>query len=231
MAGSVMKTASPLLQELAARHQEPDWLRNQRAQAWEQYEQLPIPQLEKTDVSRRNWSVGTLPEQPATNLPAEAAALVANLDESVAVVVIQDGVIQRVSMPAALHSKGIVFSGLHAAIEDHADLVKRHLGTVVSSEESKWAALNAAVWTEGAFVYVPRHVDVDVPLLFLHVQSGQASGVMPRVLLVAEEGSRVSFTEMYVPADGSLENTLSSAVVEVVAGAGAQVTVASLTQW
>src|SRR5687767_15864775 len=103
---------------------------------------------------------------------------------------------------------------LSQAVEEHGDLVERHLGKVVANDENAFTARNAAQWEGGAFVYVPRGVKLDAPVLLTSVLAEQDTALHWRVLVVLEEGAEAEVWEQYLSsADG-----LFTTVVELVVG-------------
>jgi len=109
---------------------------------------------------------------------------------------------------------GPIVMPLSQAVEQHGDLVERHLGKVVANDEDAFTARNAAQWEGGAFVYVPRGVKVEAPILLTSVLASQDASLHWRVLVVLEEGAEAEVWEQYLSsADG-----LFTTVVELVVG-------------
>ncbi len=109
---------------------------------------------------------------------------------------------------------GVIVMSLSQAVEEHGDLVERHLGTVVANDENAFTARNAAEWEGGAFVHVPRNVKVDAPILLTSVLAEQDTALHWRVLVVLEEGAEAEVWEQYLSAADGLFTT----VVELVVG-------------
>ncbi|QSO54376.1 SufD family Fe-S cluster assembly protein [Alicyclobacillus curvatus] len=226
---TALSPASSLVADVVARFSEPAWLKEAREQAFAKYGETPAPRLEKTDLRRRTFDIG-----PFSNLTAGPSARARRLLDSLQnspFVFIRDGVVVQTNVPAELASKGIVFSSLHQAVGSHEAIVRKHLSSVVTADESKWAALNTAAWTDGAFVYVPRNTALDGTVTFVYESSAQGHGTAVHSLVVAEEGSELAYTEVFL-VDGELESgKVHSDVLEVVAGSAARVTVAVAAEY
>src|SRR3712207_6550883 len=106
---------------------------------------------------------------------------------------------------------------LSQAVEQHGDLVDRYLGTVVPVEDDPFVARNAAEWEGGAFVYVPRGVHLEAPVVLTALQAQQGTALNWRVLVVLEEGAQAEVWEQYLSATDGLMTT----VVELVVGQNA----------
>lgn len=161
---------------IARASSEPEWLRERRLHAWDVYERTPMPstRLEEwryTDLSRLLHLDGMrLAEDP--NIPDDPSAfptpVVNAMDEDRAGaghLVEVDGHVVHTDLSADLTSKGVVLASLHDAIEMRPELVERYLATeAVPPEEGKFQALNAALWTDGIFLFVPRGVRLELPV-------------------------------------------------------------------
>lgn len=229
MAEQMTSPVPALVQVVSTRHAEPDWLRQVRSSAWEKYAELPSPRLDKTDLTRRAWDIGTLPSGAVGVASEEARKMVEQAQDEPLVHVI-DGVVAAVQLPAGLKQQGVVFTDLHTAVTAHRDLVQRHLGTVVTADETKWAALNAALWHGGAFLYIPRHVSVETPFLYLCEDTVGVGTAFPRLLVVAEEGSVCTIQQVQISSVEGTPGSVHSGVIEVVAKPTAHVTAISLQQ-
>jgi Fe-S cluster assembly protein SufD len=212
---------------------EPKWLAERRTHAWSVYEQTPMPstRLEEwryTDLKKKlAWqSLKLANGKPA---PDDAAKWPQRLrdamDEDHAAsghIVIIDGHVVHSDLDAALAKKGVVLSSLHEAVDNHQDIVREHLATVVPAEDGKLAALNAALWADGVFLYVPRGVRLELPVRVTRWLSEPSAAYFSRVLIVAERECQVSYVDEILSDDFATQ-TLTSTAVEVVARDGAQV--------
>lgn len=202
--------------------QEPTWLAEKRESAWRAFEAAAEPRLEKTDLRKRGFEVGSLSAK-AASLDETVKAYVDQVEHPV--IVFSDGHLTEVRLPEAIRNQGVIFTDIHTAAKEHEQLVKEHFGTVVDTTE-KWEALNQAVFAGGAFVYVPRNVQLEETLEIVHVYSSQSQGSYPRSLVIADELSSVNVAEVsFIAADRP--KVTSSHVMEVVAKASSQVHVAT----
>ncbi|MCL6632404.1 MAG: SufD family Fe-S cluster assembly protein [Alicyclobacillus herbarius] len=225
-------THSPYVSELARRFQEPDWLVKQREEAFASFSTMPSPKLEKTDLRNRPWNLEAIPSATTGEAGRAARALLEGAKNvGSACIYVRDGVLIEAIIPEALSAQGVYLADLHAAVKAQEELVRRYLYSVVRPNESKWAALNAALWHGGLFLHVPRGVTVDTPVHFIYEETAAGRGALPRVLLVLEDEAAVTFSEAYVCAEDRDTGLIHSSVTEVVAGAGAKAVVASLSRY
>lgn len=227
--------------ELSRLRQDPAWLAARRQAAWECYEQIPMPK--RTDEPWRRTDPGALnlqsyrPFAPASGGVADVGSLPADLRAALDLGNPRGGLVVQhnsesvlAALDAAWAAKGVIFTSLEQAVRDHADLVRRHFGTAVATEYWKFSALNEAFWTGGVFLYVPRNVSVDVPLVSWLWADASGSATVRRVLIVAEEGSEVFFVDHYgSPADRN--GGLHLGTVEILTAPGAKVTYLALQEW
>ena len=145
-----------------------------------------------------------------------------------------DAVFDSVSVATTFKDKlsdlGIIFSSFSEAVQEHPELVKKYLGTVVPYTDNFFATLNAAVFSDGSFVYVPKGVRCPMELSTYFRINASETGQFERTLVVAEEGSYVSYLEGCT-APMRDENQLHAAVVELVALDNAQIKYATVQNW
>jgi Fe-S cluster assembly protein SufD len=225
-------TLASLVPELSRKYDEPAWLRELREAAWEVYVNTPVPRLEKSDLSKRTLEFNALPLDVSTETSDATRQLLENIEqENSPYVFVRDGRVVNVQLPAELAELGVIFTDLHTAVRSHGDLVRQHFGTAVKTDESKWAALNAALWHGGAFLYMPRNVSVEAVFHFVHEDTGAGAGTLPRTLVIADEGSSCTFAEVFAVNRDAASGTVRSHVIEVVAKPNAHVTVVSSNQF
>ncbi|WP_067931905.1 SufB/SufD family protein [Alicyclobacillus kakegawensis] len=223
---------SPLVADLARRFQEPPWLVQRRERAFVLYASMPSPKLEETDLRNRPWVVESIPSATTGGAGAAAQALLEGAKAAGgAYVYVRDGVTIETSLPRTLAEQGVVLLDLHTAIDQHPERVRRYLYSVVPAEESKWAALNAALWHGGIFVHVPSGVRVNSPIHFIYEETMAGKGGLPRSLVVVEDRASLSFAEAYLCHGERQEGVVHSAVTELVVGADANVTAACLSRY
>lgn len=145
-----------------------------------------------------------------------------------------DAVFDSVSVATTFKSKlaeaGVIFCSLSQAIQTYPDLIKKYLGTVVSYKDNFYAALNAAVFSDGSFVYIPKGVRCPLELSTYFRINTAKSGQFERTLIIAEEGSYVSYLEGCT-APMRDENQLHAAVVELIALDEAQIKYSTVQNW
>ena len=125
---------------------------------------------------------------------------------------------------------GVVFMGTDQALKEYPEIFKQHFGTVVPPEDNKFAALNSAVWSGGSFVYVPKGVEVPLPLQAYFRINGENTGQFERTLIVVDEGAKVHYIEGCT-APIYATDSLHAAVVEVVALPGSKVRYTTIQNW
>jgi Fe-S cluster assembly protein SufB len=148
----------------------------------------------------------------------------------VAVDAVFDSVSVGTTFKAKLAELGIIFCSFSEAVQEHPALVERYLGSVVPYTDNFYAALNSAVFTDGSFCYVPKGVRCPMELSTYFRINAAGSGQFERTLIVADEGSRVSYLEGCT-APMRDENQLHAAVVELVALEGANIKYSTVQNW
>lgn len=204
----------------------PAWLGELRRQAWDTYETLPLPttQLEEwryTDPRLLHWDKAGEPPGAKAGVPAEASAMLEG--KAAAGTVVQYGTGgAAVELHAALKAKGVVLADLATAAVEHEELVRPYLGEhALTPGAGKFAALNAALWRGGIFLYVPRGVRLEEPVRVVRFVDAPGS-YQPRTIIVAGEGSHVGFVEELASPDLDVP-TFVNGSVEIHAGASADV--------
>lgn len=148
----------------------------------------------------------------------------------VAVDAVLDSVSVKTTFRETLAEKGIIFCPISEAIRDYPDLVRRYLGSVVSYADNYYAALNAAVFSDGSFCYIPKGVRCPMELSTYFRINAEGTGQFERTLIVADEGSYVSYLEGCT-APRRDENQLHAAVVEIVVERDAEVKYSTVQNW
>ena len=129
-----------------------------------------------------------------------------------------------------LQKLGVVFMGTDQGMKEYPEIFKTYFGTVVPAEDNKFAALNSAVWSGGSFVYVPKGVDVPLPLQAYFRINGQNTGQFERTLIVVDEGASLHYIEGCTAPNWATDS-LHVAVVEVIALPGAKVRYTTIQNW
>ena len=217
-------TATPIsvaaVKAISDRYNEPAWLRQARIAAWETFEAIPWPTY-KEETWRRTRLRGFklenygLPEIEPTVYPSREA-LPEHLREELAKIdsagamILQDGRVIYHELDEALARKGVLFTDLRTALAQHEELVRVHLSAQVPADENKFAALHYALWLNGTFLYIPRHVTIEKPFQVLILQ-GEGVANFHHTLLIGEENSESVIVEDFI---GSKDG-MSDSVAEV----------------
>jgi Fe-S cluster assembly protein SufB len=159
-------------------------------------------------------------------IPLEEQKLLAG----VAVDVVLDSVSVKTTFQEALREKGIIFCPMSEAVREHPDLVRKYLGSVVPQNDNYYAALNSAVFSDGSFVYVPKGVRCPMELSTYFRINARNTGQFERTLIIADEGSYVSYLEGCTAPQRD-ENQLHAAVVELVAHTEAEIKYSTVQNW
>ena len=148
----------------------------------------------------------------------------------VAVDIVMDSVSVATTFKETLSKKGIIFCSISEAIQNHPDLVKKYLGTVIPKKDNYYAALNSAVFSDGSFCYIPKGVKCPMELSTYFRINQAGTGQFERTLVIADEGSYVSYLEGCT-APSRDENQLHAAVVELVAHDNAEIKYSTVQNW
>ena len=185
---------------------EPGWMVDRRRHALDVYEKLDLPdpkgeEWRYTDVRKFDFSVFDVP-RPEANVP---------------------------DLPEALAKKGVVVESFSQALVNHPDLLREHFFTEVPIDEHKFTALHGAFYSDGLLVYVPRGIEVDVPVQIRRTVAPGGS-TFPHTTIVVDEQASVTFVDRFASEDEA-DRSLCASVVEIEAGAGAMINYISLQQW
>ncbi|RRJ64522.1 Fe-S cluster assembly protein SufD [Paenibacillus oralis] len=198
---TVLPVEAEQLKNLSAKRGEPAWLTESRSRALQLAAELELPKLEKTRLDR--WDLNNYGELSAARkeksqqLPDSITSLVDLTDQSNLLVQRNsDTVFTRLAPELA--AKGVIFTDLETAAREHGDLVQKYLHTAVKPEENQLAALHAALWNGGVFLYVPKNVEIDAPLQSIFLLDEAGAVFAPHVLIVAEANSKVTYVDNYI---------------------------------
>lgn len=224
---------------LSSLKNEPSWLTEKRLHAWGAFQELPMPSLRDeawryTDISDvRIEDFQLYAESPNAasegDLPEAVKNLIAEGEENSALLVQHNSETAFSRVDEELTRKGVIFTDLHTALTEHEELVKEKLFGLVPEDYDKFAALSAAAFSGGSFLYVPRGVDVEVPIQsyrWLDV----VGAIMPRTLVVVEAGSSVTYIDEYASVDAT-DPAFSNGAVELYVGEGSSLRYVSLQNW
>jgi len=192
---------------------DPDWLRARRLESAERVFTADWPVRERTSLKRRKWDTlpWTTPVTPPTAMPPTTVDWL-----------FVNGTAWASPTRAALPS-GVIVMPLLEAARNYPDLVKPYLGQIADDSRDRAALLNAALWREGLFIYVPAQVEVDPIMTWGFLTTGEAPTWFARNLIVAEAGSRIQLVEQ-IQADDNVPRGLGLEVTEMAIHPGAEVT-------
>ncbi|ALF08616.1 Fe-S cluster assembly protein SufD [Parageobacillus thermoglucosidasius] len=198
---------------------EPDWLLQLRLQALAKAEELPLPKPDKTKIDNWNFTqfanhiVERAPFASLDELPETVKALIEAGEGTKNLYVQRDHTPAFLALSEDLKAKGVIFTDIFTAAREHGDLLQKYLlKDGVKIDEHRLTALHAALFNGGVFVYVPKGVEVDVPLQAVYIQENDDTALFNHVIVVAEDNSRVVYVENYISAKET-----SKAVVNIVA--------------
>ena len=232
-----------LVREISKQKKEPLWMLEQRLKALKTFNELSMPKwgadLAGIDFEDIHYYLKPLEEQKESweDVPKEVKETFEKIGVPKAEIDVLSGVKAQYdsevvygSLKKSLAKKGIVFLSMDEGLAQYPELVKKYFGRVVPLGDNKLAALNSAVWSGGSFVYVPKGVEVGLPLQAYFRINSEKAGQFERTLIVADEGSKVHYVEgCSAPAFST--GSLHSAVVEVMVEKGAKVTYTTVQNW
>ncbi len=228
---------------------EPDWLLDFRLDAfrkWQKMEQPHWAHLDLPEIDFQNIIYYAAPkkdsERPSEidpalmetfdklGIPLHEREVLAGVKSSVAVDAVFDSVSVKTTFRATLAEKGIIFCSFSEAVQEHPDLVRKYLASVVPAGDNYYAALNSAVFSDGSFCYIPKGVKCPMDLSSYFRINALGTGQFERTLIVADEGSQLSYMEGCT-APMRDENQLHAAVVEIIVEKDADVKYSTVQNW
>ncbi|SFI75922.1 Fe-S cluster assembly protein SufB [Aerobium aerolatum] len=183
------------------------------------YEKLGIPLREQEILAGVQKDVDS--EEPSDNVYASGRVAVDAVFDSISVVT---------TFKEELAKSGVIFCSISEAVREHPELVKKYLGTVVPTTDNYYATLNSAVFTDGSFVYIPKGVRCPMELSTYFRINEKNTGQFERTLIIADEGSYVSYLEGCTAPQRD-ENQLHAAVVELIALDDAEIKYSTVQNW
>lgn len=232
---------------ISAKKGEPEWLTEWRLAAFRRWQTMTEPNWQKVDYDPIDYQEISYYSAPRTKerpksldeidpeilrtyeklgIPIKEQEILAG----VAVDYVFDSVSVATTFRKKLHELGIIFCSMSEAVQDHPELVRKYLGSVVPAGDNFFAALNSAVFTDGSFVYIPKGVRCPMELSTYFRINEKGTGQFERTLIVADEGSYVSYLEGCT-APMRDENQLHAAVVELVALDNATIKYSTVQNW
>tara|TARA_B100001939_G_scaffold90996_1_gene77948 strand:+ start:435 stop:1871 length:1437 start_codon:yes stop_codon:yes gene_type:complete len=236
-----------VIRMISAKKNEPEWMLEWRLDAfriWSDMEEPEWPNVtyEKPDFQAISYYSAPKQKKELDSLDEVDPELLKtferlgiSLDEQkrlsgVAMDVVVDSVSVATTFKRTLAEKGIIFCSMSEAIQEHPELVRKHLGTIVPKRDNFYAALNSAVFTDGSFCYIPKGVHCPMELSTYFRINEAGTGQFERTLVVADAGSYVSYLEGCT-APSRDENQLHAAVVELIAMDDAEIKYSTVQNW
>ena len=213
----------------------PDWFTDQQISAWADFERQPLPV--RTDELWRFSAVNNLALDQYV-VPAEYSGDSSGIvsarafpEPSGRIVFANERAVRVESCNPALEAQGVLFLTLEEALANHSDLLREHfMAQPARLGSKKFAALHKALVRSGSFLYVPPGVQIEVPFEVFHIVEGDRAAIFPHTLIIAEEGSRVTFLDHFVSADEA-QAGFACGVNDLVLKPGATLNYVSLQDW
>jgi Fe-S cluster assembly protein SufB len=236
-----------IIRQLSEKKDEPDWMLESRLKAFQYWKTMKMPNwahLKVPTIDFQDIIYYSAPKQKATTGSLEEVdpRLLRTFDKlgiplneqkrltGVAVDAVMDSISVKTTFKETLADLGIIFCSFNEAIREHPDLVRKYMGSVVPYRDNYFAALNSAVFSDGSFVFIPKGVRCPMELSTYFRINAANTGQFERTLIVAEEGSFVSYLEGCT-APMRDENQLHAAIVEIVANTDAEVKYSTVQNW
>ena len=237
-----------VIRAISAKKNEPEWMIEWRLQAYQHWLEMREPDWAHVEYPPVDYNAISYYSSPKSKkdgpksldevdpeiletfeklgIPLQERAALAG----VAVDAVFDSVSVGTTYKDELAKAGVIFCSISEAIQDHPDLVKKYLSTVVPTSDNFYAALNSAVFTDGSFVYIPKNTRCPMELSTYFRINERNTGQFERTLIIADEGSYVSYLEGCT-APMRDENQLHAAVVELVALGDAEIKYSTVQNW
>lgn len=235
-----------IVRMISKRKDEPQWLLDFRLDAFRKWQKMEMPEWGHLDMSHIDYQdiIYYAAPKKDSDRPKEIDPKLAETFDKLGIplkerevlagVAAVDAVFDSVSVATTfrkeLAERGIIFCSFSEAVKEHPDLVRKYLATVVPSGDNYFAALNSAVFSDGSFCYIPKGVRCPMELSSYFRINAKGTGQFERTLIVADEGSTVSYMEGCT-APMRDENQLHAAVVEIVALKDADVKYSTVQNW
>ena len=235
-----------IVRMISERKSEPQWLLDFRLDAFRKWQKMEMPEwghLDMPHIDYQDIIYYAAPKKDADRPKEIDPKLAETFDklgiplkerEILAGVTAEDAVFDSVSVATTfrkeLAERGIIFCSFSEAVKEHPDMVRKYLATVVPSGDNYFAALNSAVFSDGSFCYIPKGVRCPMELSSYFRINAKGTGQFERTLIVADEGSTLSYMEGCT-APMRDENQLHAAVVEIIALKDADVKYSTVQNW
>jgi Fe-S cluster assembly protein SufB len=238
-----------IIRFISHKKSEPDWMLDYRLRAyrhWLTMEEPTWPMVHYPPIDYQKTIYYSAPKRKLKSLdevdpellavyeklgvPINERAALAGVEPTIAVDAVFDSVSVTTTFQKKLADMGIIFCSFSEAVQHHPELVKKYMGSVVPYSDNYFATLNAAVFTDGSFAYIPKGVKCPMELSTYFRINAKSTGQFERTLLIADEGASVSYLEGCT-APMRDEHQLHAAVVELVALDNAQIKYSTVQNW
>jgi len=236
-----------IVRAISEKKEEPEWMTQWRLESFKVWKEMEEPDWANVNYEKPNFQNISYYSAPGKKKKYESLddvepelletfnKLGISIEEQkkltgVAVDIVMDSVSVATTFKETLSEKGIIFCSISEAIQKHPDLVKKYIGTVVPQKDNFYAALNSAVFSDGSFCYIPKGVKCPMELSTYFRINQAGTGQFERTLVIADEGSYVSYLEGCT-APSRDENQLHAAVVELIALDDAEIKYSTVQNW
>lgn len=222
---------------------EPDWMLQIRLEALKVFESKPMPQwgtdLSEIDFGNIHYFVRATDRQGRTweEVPDDIKNTFDRLGIPEAERKFLAGVSAQYESEVVYHNiredlekQGVLFSDMDTALKEHPEIIREYFGTIIPTTDNKFAALNTAVWSGGSFIYVPKGVNVEIPLQAYFRINTENMGQFERTLIIVDEGASVHYVEGCTAPNYS-SDSLHSAVVEILVKKGGRCRYTTIQNW
>jgi len=236
-----------VVRRISQKKKEPEWMTQWRLNAYQAWKKMDEPEWANVHYSKPDYQAISYYSAPKKKdqyksldevdpeLLKTFDKLGISIDEQkklagVAVDIVMDSVSVATTFKDTLAEKGIIFCSISEAIQEHPDLVKKYIGTVIPIKDNYFASLNSAVFSDGSFCYIPKGVRCPMELSTYFRINQAGTGQFERTLVIADESSYVSYLEGCT-APSRDENQLHAAVVELIALDNAEIKYSTVQNW
>jgi Fe-S cluster assembly protein SufB len=234
-----------IVKQISRAKDEPDWLLDWRLSAFRNWQKIPHPNwsgLKIDPIDFQSISYFSRPKKNPKDLSEIDPAVLADFEKlgipleeqkwlsGVAIDAVYDSESIVTTHKKVLEDLGIIFCSFSEAVKHHPELVKKYLGSVVAAGDNFYSCLNSAVFSDGSFVYIPKNTNCPLDLSTYFRINARNTGQFERTLIIADEGSTVSYLEGCTAPQRD-ENQLHAAVVELIALDHATIKYSTVQNW
>ncbi|MCZ0870990.1 Fe-S cluster assembly protein SufD [Peribacillus sp. AS_2] len=210
----------------STKNNDPAWLSELRIQAFSELEKLPMPKPDKTKIDKWNFTsfqTHTVESEAFASLEELPEEIKSIIEENENLYIQRNNTPAHINLSANVKEQGVIFTDILSAARDHAELVQKYfMKDGVKIDEHRLTALHAALVNGGAFLYVPKNVEIKEPIQSVFLLDNPDTTLFNHVLIVAEDNSSVTYVENYFSTVESNEG-VANIVTEVFANANAKV--------